>query len=900
MTTPTLESLLDQLTLEETVNLLAGASIWTTVAIERLGIPAIKVTDGPNGARGEVFAGGGQTSAAFPVGIALGSTWNPSLVEQIGAALGQETLTKGARVLLAPTVNLHRSPLNGRNFENYSEDPFLTARLAVGYIRGLQSQRVSATLKHYVCNDSEFERMSISSDVAERPLRELYLLPFEAAVKEANVWAVMSSYNKVNGIYASENTRLLTSILKEEWGFDGLVMSDWNGTYSTAPAVANGLDLEMPGPTKWRGAKLLQAVQAGEVPEMTVRESARRLLRLLERVGAFMAPGISPEQAVDLPEHRQLARRAAIEGMVLLKNEGSLLPLDPSQSRRIAVIGPNAKTARIMGGGSAQVTPHYAISPWQGLLSWGDPGDLPGARRNSLYYIQGCTNHKDLPLLDLLHLHNPLGSGGFQAEYYNSPDLSGEVVHTAQVNSAEIVWFGSRPAGVTAETFSVAITATFTARETGEYTFNLNAVGLSRLYLDGQLVLDHWNRQSGKPASGAVCVLTAGQAVDLRMEYSNGGTSVYAALRLGCMEPVPSDSIAQAAALARQCDLALLFVGTSSEWESEGFDRAGLELPGEQDALVAAVAAAQPNTVVILQTGGPTSMPWLEAVPAVLQAWFPGQECGNAIADVLFGQADPGGRLPQTFPARLEDNPAYLNYPGENGVVRYGEGLFIGYRYYDKKKITPRFAFGHGLSYTSFEYTNLRLPAVFTPGMPFVIQLDVTNTGTRRGQEVVQLYISDLKARLARPEKELKAFAKLDLVPGETQIVTLTVDERSLAYYDDAKAAWIAEAGEFEALIGHSSADLRLRSMFRLEETLVIGAPPASGDRPRPTIGSTIKELLDDKLARAVLEKHLPGFSENPMVAMALEYSLAQIAPFAPDIFTSELMAKLEADLNSA
>ena len=836
-----LETLLNTMTLEELASVLSGASLWTTVPVERLGIPAIKVTDGPNGARGGGGLVGGVKAACFPVAIALAATWNAALVKQIGQALAEEAKSKGARVLLAPTVNLHRSPLNGRNFECYSEDPYLTAQLAVAYIQGVQSQGIAATIKHYVGNDSEFERMTISSEIDERPLRELYLLPFEAAVKEARVWAVMSSYNKVNGTSASEHPRLLTAILKQEWGFDGVVMSDWFGTYSTAEASNAGLDLEMPGPTKHRGEKLVKAVRDGAVSSDTLRESARRLLRLYSRVGAFADPVIPEERAIDRPEHRAIIRQAGAEGIVLLKNSG-LLPINPfafasfdyaqasplrlrpeaqpegAQARRdrqdrpkapgkIAVIGPNAKTAQIMGGGSAQVNAHYSVSPFDGLA----------AHRVELGYELGCTNYRLIPLLQ----------AEVSVTYYNSPDLSGAAVASANLAEAGLLWFGEVAPGVDPRNFSARLAARFTPTEGGEYHFGLVSAGRSRLLVNGRLLIDNW--QSWQPGQNyfgqasdeqlARLTLQAGQGYDLVVEYSSQveGSLGIKGVRLGVIKPLGDEALERAVQLAATADVAVLCVGASGEWDTEGQDRPHLDLPGRQDELIARVAAVNPRTVVVLQTGGPVAMPWLAQVAAVLQAWYPGQECGNAIADVLFGLVNPAGRLPQTFPVRLEDNPAFINYPGENGRVRYGEGLFIGYRYYDKKRLSPLFPFGHGLSYTTFSYHNLRLSvAAIAPGESLTVTLELTNTGQRAGQEVVQLYLRDPQAKLMRPAKELKGFAKVELQPGETATVTLPLEMRALAYFDDAKAAWVAEAGEFEVLVGASAQDIRARARFTL------------------------------------------------------------------------------------
>lgn len=823
------DALLNALTLEEKASLLAGASIWSTAAIERLGIPAIKVSDGPNGARGAGnFAGGTVTSACFPVGIALASTWNPELIEQVGQALGEEARTKNAHMLLAPTVNIHRSPLNGRNFECYSEDPYLTARIAVAYISGLQSRNIGATVKHFVCNDSEFERNSISSEVGERALREIYLPPFQAAVQEAKTWGVMAAYNKVNGVFASENATTLRTLLKQEWGFDGIVISDWFGTKSTTASINNGLDLEMPGPAIWHNVpQVLEGIQIGEIQQEAVDDAVRRILRIIMRSGAFERPVEQPEQAIDRPEHRTLIRTTGGESIVLLKNEGTLLPLQKDTLKTLAIIGPNAKTAQIMGGGSAQVNAHYAITPYAGIVA-------QAGENMQLGYEIGCTNHKMLPRLDA-NLLTPQGKSTFSLDYYNSSDLNGDIVHQATTNTADQIWMGAIAPGVHMDNFSVRLTGTLIPQESGLHSFSLTSAGLSRLFVNGHEVVDNWTQQTrgdtffgmGSSEITARLEMTEGQPYVLTVEYSSQNSVMLTGFRLGYLPPVAEDAIERAVTLAAHSDVALLFVGLNGDWEGEGHDRPDIELVGEQVALIERVATANPKTVVVLQTGSPISMPWLDKVAGVIQAWYPGQECGNAIADVLFGAVNPSGKLPQTFPMRLEDNPAYINYPGENGRVYYGEGIFVGYRYYERKHVAPLFPFGFGLSYTSFTYNNLQVQTSSTPASDDIasISIDITNTGQHTGKEVVQVYVHDRQSTLSRPVKELKRFAKIALVPGETQTVTFALDSAALAYWDDVQHAWVAEAGEFEVLVGSSSQDIRAQGVFQLAKTVVFGGP---------------------------------------------------------------------------
>ncbi len=579
-------------------------------------------------------------------------------------------------------------------------------------------------------------------------------------------------------------------------------------------AANDGLDIEMPGPTKYRGEQLLDAVLSRKVNADAVRDSARRILRLIARVGAFDAPTIPEEQAIDRPEHRALIRRAGAEGIVLLKNNG-VLPLDKQALKTIAVIGPNARRAQIMGGGSAQVNAHYRVTPYDGIAA------QVGASVE-LGHEVGCINHKLLPLL-----REPC-----TVEYFNSRDLSGAAVFRTEMPDAELMWLHDLPRGVHPTAFSARLTTRFTPEAGGAHQFSLVSAGLSRLFVNEQLVVDNWKAwQPGDTYFGEgnaeaieTVELHVGQTYSVTVEYAcpAAGALGIKAVRVGALRPLGDDASDRAAALAAASDVALLFVGMTGEWDTEGADRPHMDLPGRQNELIARVAAANSRTVVVLQTGAPVTMPWLDQVAGVLEAWYPGQECGNAIADVLFGVVNPSGKLPQTFPVRLHDNPAFINYPGENGRVRYGEGIFVGYRYYEKKQLAPLFPFGFGLSYTTFDYDNLEISAeVIDPDEQLTITMDVTNTGQRAGQEVVQLYVRDVVSRLARPEKELKGFAKVDLAPGETKTVRLTLEAQSLAYYDDARAAWVAEAGQFAIVLGSSSQDLRAGAMFRLAETVV-------------------------------------------------------------------------------
>jgi beta-glucosidase len=817
-----LADLVDRMTLEEQVLLLAGVDFWRTAAIPRLGVPQLKMTDGPAGARGGGALLGGKRTAAFPVGIALGATWNTSLLRQVGELLADEALDKGAGALLAPTVNLLRHALNGRNFENLSEDPFLTGRLAIAYVQGLQSRGVAATPKHLAGNESEFQRDTISSEIPERPLRELYLRPFEMVVREAKPWAIMTAYNRLGGTFCSEHRRLIQDILRGEWGFDGLVMSDWGGTHSAGPSVRAGLDLEMPGPARARRG-LLQEAERDPETRLAVRERALQVLRLLERTGTFAAPRDvrdEAEKAIERPDVRALIRRAGTEGMVLLKNAG-LLPLPPQA--RVAVIGPNGAQARVMGGGSARVHAHRMVSPLEGLREALGPARV--------MYAAGCDNDRYLPA----------AQATARIEFRAAPGE--EVLARWEWPTAEVHW-NTMPEGVPGDAFHARLALELAVPEEGQHELSLLSTGFSKLFVDGALVIDNWEgwrpgrAMVGLGSAEARGAISAGKH-QLVAEYGprpfGEGVAPFHAIRIGYRRRPTTNGLADAAALAAHADVAVVCVGTNGDWETEGEDRCGLDLPQPQDELVVAVASANPRTVVVLQTGGPVAMPWLDAVPAVLQAWFPGQEAGHAIADVLLGKAEPGGRLPQTFPRSLEDDPTHpltpsVQYPGAGGTVEYREGLFTGYRHVDRARTRPLFPFGFGLGYTSFRLSDLALePARLEPGGTLGLSLTVENIGARAGSTVVQAYVCDLAASASRPEKELKAFAKVPLEAGHTATVKLSLDMRSLAFFDERKRAWVAEPGEFELLVGQSSADLPLRARFTLVDGWQEPVGPSTG-----------------------------------------------------------------------
>ena len=787
--------LLDQLDLDERATLTAGRDSWRIAGVPRLGIGDLKVTDGPTGARGDLTTG--AKAVCFPVGSAIGATWDTELVAEIAAVLADEARSKSSQVLLGPTVNIHRHPLAGRNFECYSEDPELTARLCVSYIASLQANGVGASLKHFVCNDSEFERHTISSEVDARTLREVYLRPFEAAVAEADPWTIMAAYNRLNGTHATENRWLQVELLKQEWGWPGMVVSDWYATHDTVASGNGGLDLQMPGPAVQFGAPLADAVRRGDVAEAELEDKARRVLRLYARTGKLDAPDEEPERSVDSPERRALARRAATSAAVLLTNDG-VLPIEPSQ--HLAVIGPNATPGRIQGGGSSEVTPHHVVEPLDGLRQ----------RFASCTYVRGVGVGLYGPPVD----PGLLEGGHFNEELFATPDWTGEPYRAGPSSEAAMSFFGAAVPKLGHGEFSARWTARFTPDQSGRWGLTVAAAGRARVLVDGDVVVDDptpgpkmaiWVG-SLEPSTG-VCELEAGRTYDLVVELQADERGTLPHLRFAAEPPDPSAEIDRAVAAAASADVAVVVVGTSSDFETEGNDRAHFGLPGEQDELITKVAAANPRTVVVVNAGSPISMPWRDDVRAVLWTWYPGQEFGHALADVLCGDADPGGRLPTTFPERLEDTPAFTNYPGEFGTVRYGEGIFVGHRWYDARGIEPAFPFGHGLSYASFEIGDVSAEVASDGSV--VVSAAVTNVSERSGSEVVQVYVEAPAAgSVARPLRQLAGFAKVHLAATESTTARIRVPARALAYWDPTADSWTVAEGEHTLWVGRSSRDL--------------------------------------------------------------------------------------------
>ncbi|MCR4393322.1 MAG: glycoside hydrolase family 3 C-terminal domain-containing protein [Dehalococcoidales bacterium] len=814
-------SLLKEMTLEEKISLVSGKDFWHTQNIDRLGIPSMKLTDGPHGCKTASDLNSHETlhATCFPTGVGLAATWNTELVEKVGAAIGRETRERGCSVILGPCVNIHRIPLGGRNFESYSEDPYLSSRMTVAFIRGVQSQGTAACVKHFALNNQEHRRMTMSSEAWERTMREIYFPSFEKAVKEAGVLAVMCSYNRINGIYSSENRWLLTDVLKKEWGFEGAVISDWFATHSTIPAAISGLDLEMPGPALWFGKKLFEAVKRGDVPEEAVNEMVRRILFVMVKTGTIDG-SLKLGNLKSNPAHERLAFEAAGESIVLLKNERNILPLKKS-IRSIAVIGPLATRAAVQGGGSAQVEPYYTVSPLEALKK--KLGD-----KVTITYEPGCLSNVYTSLLtaDYLTPSTDAKENGLLGEYFDNNSFSGKPVAKKIDKKFKAQWILAPPVPeIKGNIYSIRWTGFFNPPETGKYKFGMATIGWARLYIGEKLVCTNWGEKISTEVfmveeKTAEIRLRSGKSYPIKIEYITAPSvpSPVRSIRIGVDLPVPPDLQKRAVKAAGSADIAIIFAGLTDEYESEGFDRKNMDLPEEQAQLIQKVAEVNPNTIVVLNNGSPVTMkPWIDNVPAVLEAFFPGQESGNAIACILLGEINPSGKLPDTFPARYEDNPASINYPGEADRVLYGEGIYVGYRYYEAKKIEPLFPFGHGLSYTTFKYSNLQVsPLKVKKNEKINISIEITNTGRRYGKEVVQLYVSDLASKVARPPRELKAFTKIGLEPGETKIVSFILDEQTLSFWDTETGGWVAEPGVFEILVGSSSRDIRAKKKFEL------------------------------------------------------------------------------------
>ncbi|MFI9804880.1 beta-glucosidase H [Streptomyces sp. NPDC052301] len=790
-----IEAALGKLDLDAKARLLAGQDMWTLPALPEIGLESLVMSDGPIGVRGVRWTAD-DPSVALPSPTALAATWDPGLARRAGVLLAQEARRKGVHVLLAPTVNLHRSPLGGRHFECYSEDPYLTGAIGTGYVFGVQSGGVGTTVKHFVANDAETDRFTVDNRVSARALRELYLAPFEAIVENAHPWGIMTAYNRVNGTTMTEHHHLVHEVLRGEWGFDGCNVSDWMAARDTVRAVDGGLDVAMPGPRTVYGEALARAVRDGRVAEATVDSAVRRVLRLAARVGILDgAEPVVPEPPAPV-DGEALAREIARRSFVLVRNERGALPLKPGT---VALIGAAARDARVLGGGSATVFPARVVSPLDGLTA-----ALPDG---SLGYAVGADPATELAVADQ----------GFTLRAV-CRDADGTVIGTRSAPNGQIQWMGSDlPDGVTHDRLhTVELTGTFTPRESGPHTFGIKGTGAFTLAVGGTTYYDDTRRPDkddpfeaffGAPVPRAQAGLTAGEPVEVSLTHvvrlpENIPMKVVAfALAHSAPQGDADELIAEAVEAARNADTAVVMVATTDRVESEGFDRTDLKLPGRQDDLVRAVAAANPNTVVVVNSGSPVELPWRDEVAAVLLSWFPGQEGGAALADVLTGAHEPGGRLPTTW-GSLADAPVTQVVPVA-GELTYTEDLFIGYRAWERAGRTPAYPFGHGLGYTDWAYESLTVDGT-------TARIRVRNTGERPGREVVQVYLSPAEPDTGRPARWLAGFASAEAGPGGCVEVTVELPRRAFEAWDEEAKSWVFVKGSYEITAGRSIADRRL------------------------------------------------------------------------------------------
>ncbi|GGS82962.1 beta-glucosidase [Streptomyces tanashiensis] len=805
------ETALGKLDLDAKTRLLAGQDMWSLPALPEIGLKSLVMSDGPIGVRGVRWTAD-DPSVALPSPTALAAAWDPALARRAGRLLAQEARRKGVHVLLAPTVNLHRTPLGGRHFEAYSEDPYLTGAIGTGYVQGVQDGGVGTTVKHYVANDAETDRFTVDNRIAPRPLRELYLAPFEAIVENAHPWGIMTAYNQVNGVTMTEHHHLVNEVLRGEWGFDGINVSDWMAARSTTGDIAGGLDVAMPGPGTVYGAALAAAVRAGEVEESAVDTAVRNVLRLAARVGALEgAPPVVTEHPATI-DGDALAREIARRGFVLVRNENGALPLKPGT---VALSGAAARDARVLGGGSAQVFPDHVVSPLDGLTA-----ALP---EGALTYTVGADPSEELAPADQ----------GFTLRA-RCRDAEGRLLGEGSLPNGQVQWIGDDlPEGVTHQTLaSIEVFGTFTPRESGEHAFGTRGLGAFTLAVAGETLFDGaqvmgpetdpFEAFFGSPVERAKVVLTAGETVEVSLlhtldkEFAAPLPAVmFSFVHLGPRRD-PDELIAEAVEAARAADTAVVVVATTERVESEGFDRKDLALPGRQDDLVRAVAAANPNTVVVVNAGSPVELPWREDVAAILLSWFPGQEGGAALADVLTGAEEPGGRLPSTWPVALADVPVTEVTPTD-GELHYTEGVFIGYRAWDKAGAVPAYPFGHGLGYTRWSYDSL----VAAPDRATV---RITNTGDRPGRETVQIYLAPVatvstgapSATVERPARWLAGFASVEAAPGETVETEIALPRRAFEIWDEEKNGWTLVTGAYEVVAAHSLTDARLTATLEI------------------------------------------------------------------------------------
>lgn len=816
-------AIVKQMTLEEKIDYIGGTG-FAIRAVPRLHLPAFEMSDGPIGVR----SSGGFPSTVYAAGIGLAATWNPDLAERVGAGIGKDARARGIHYMLGPGVNIYRQPVNGRNFEYFGEDPFLSSAIAVGYINGMQSRGVSATIKHFLGNNSEFLRHDSDTVVDERTLREIYLPTFEAAVKRAHVGAIMDSYNLVNGQHMTQNGYFNIDVARKDWGFNGVLMSDWVATYDGVAAANGGLDLEMPNGAFMNQKNLLPAVKDGRVKESTIDEKITHILDTADRFGWLDRPQIDLSLSKYSEPNHQLALDATRESIVLLKNDGKLLPLDKNMTKSVLVVGPNAYPAVPVGGGSARAAAFAPVSILQGISDY-------LAASSTVYYERGIPSLTDIARTTEFMTAPQDGEHGITVELFSNRDLSGPPKATGVLNHVNVT-------GTTRESYAGDFESTlaqsgparrmessrrwtgyYVAAEDGPYEIALQGNGESggnRLYLDDKLLFDNWKIVRALQPHVTV-QLTAGPHKVVLEDYQKN--AVGGRLRLGIIDQRKLVSDA-AKTLAAKTDVVIIAAGYDPDSESEGSDRT-FDLPIGEEELIREISAANPKTVVAVTSGGNVDPGnWLDRVPAYLEMWYPGEAGGAALAEILFGSVNPSGRLPATFERRREDNPTFNTYypQGDSIRVEYKEGLFVGYRGYEHNGVKPLFPFGCGLSYTTFKYSNLAVvPAKSAqPGSLFTVTFDLMNTGDRAGADVAQVYVADDHPKVPRPAKELKGFAKVSLQPGETKHVSIDLDARAFAYYDTAAKQWHITPGNFGILVGRSSEEIVLKGSAALSDVM--------------------------------------------------------------------------------
>jgi beta-glucosidase len=808
--------LLKQLTLEEKAGFLAGKSFWHFQGVGRLGVPSFQATDCGHGVTVILDKNDNYTGCAtsFPTAVGQAATWDPQLIFKTGAALAREARATGSSILLGPMINLHRLPVGGRNYETYSEDPYLTGKLAAAFVRGVQSQHIGAVVKGFVANNQQKNQEHLNEIISVKTLNDLYFPAFKTVIAESDPVGVMMSYNSVNNSPTTQSSYLINNIIKNQWNYKGFVISDWRSVVSSLSMQAQ-LDIEMPGPGRFMDRQsIVKAINDGTMSLNELDEHVRRYLRAVVKSGQLDIPKTVLNSGLNTPEHHAIALATAESSIVLLKNAGNILPLNKKAAINIGIFGPNALTARLGGGGSASVTPCYTVSPLDGLKN-----HKGKAIRVSFEEGAGFSGNSHLITgQDLKAQFNGKLVPGLKAEFFDGYYLSGAPRGERVDEKIDFSWGWASPSDhVNKNSYSVRWSGTLTAPETGEYELAVNIVeGGFRLYLDGKLLLNEWGNPGNEVTEAkfisqrkAVKVtLEKGTIHELKVEFHKKGQRN--SIRLEWEIPGQPSPIDAAVALAKKVNVAIVFAGLSNRFEGGANDKVNLNLPGDQDKLISAIAAVNPNVIVVLNNGTPVIMPWINKVKGVLEAFYPGVEGGNAIAKVLFGDVNPSGKLPDTYPVQLKDVRSMANYPGTNDITNYAEEDLIGYRQFDADRIKPLFPFGYGMSYTSFKFSNLKL---IKKDHKFKLSILVQNTGKVAGAEVVEVYMQG-RSKGSKSYKELKGFDKVMLKPGQTKIVQITLAPDAFSFFDSATEKWAPGKGKFEIMVGHSSTDISLRKMI--------------------------------------------------------------------------------------